>query len=211
MMTLKNMCTSFIQLSSVLFSGFLILTLCLLPTPGVFWISHMPSAKPLMRTPPPYFILFPTYGTMFPGGRWPLRKEQKLITVQPELWTVNRGAETCTYIWWVPKKKTGTRFLLQLSDLQTWAVTHGYMMSDHSSEIRDDVCWSCSVSAFSPWQASEGSPSSWRTPGLLVWSGLWSSPASCHVRARTEMFTLEPANVTDWVIYGLPVSRSRWH
>lgn len=57
----------------------------------------------------------------------------------------------------------------------------------------------------SPWQASEGSPSSWRTPGLLVWSGLWSFPASCHVRARTEKFTLEPVNVTDWVIYGLPV------
>lgn len=34
--------------------------LTLLPTPGVFWISHIPSAKPLMRTPLPYFSLFPT-------------------------------------------------------------------------------------------------------------------------------------------------------
>lgn len=41
------------------------LTLGLLPTPGVFWISHMPSEKPLLRTPQPYFILFPTKGTMF--------------------------------------------------------------------------------------------------------------------------------------------------
>lgn len=77
----------------VFLSDFLTLTLSLLPTPGVFWISHMPSVKPLMRTPLPYFILLPTYGTMFSGGRWPLRKEEKPIKVQSGLWMVYRGSD----------------------------------------------------------------------------------------------------------------------
>lgn len=55
------------------------LTLGLLPTPGVFWISHIPSVKPLMRTPLlPYFTLLPTNGTMFFGGRWPLEGRDKV-------------------------------------------------------------------------------------------------------------------------------------
>lgn len=52
------------------------LTLSLLSIPGVFWISHMPSAKPLMRTPLPYFSLFPAYGTTFSGGTEPLGREE---------------------------------------------------------------------------------------------------------------------------------------
>lgn len=52
------------------------LTLSLLPRPGVFWISHMPSEKPLMRTPLPYFSLLPTYGATFSGVTEPLGRER---------------------------------------------------------------------------------------------------------------------------------------